>query len=128
MERNTDALIICLKLSDGEFAEWSEREATDVIEDALVDVFSAGALGEFDGHEFGGGFATLFMYGPSADQMAEAVIPVLNGFFLKDGSVLIKRFGPPGSREESSARGSDSVTKRRRRCRSRVPAQTRSSQ
>jgi hypothetical protein len=101
MEQNTEALFIRLKLSDAEFGDWSEREAAFVIEDALVGVFSAGTLGEFDGHEFGGGFATLFMYGPSADRMAEAVLPIVNGFQLRSGSVLIKRFGPPGSRDES---------------------------
>ncbi len=100
----SEAVIVRLKLSDAEFGEWSEREATYTLEDQLIDVFAGGAaLGEFDGHEFGGGFATLYMYGRSADRIAEAVLPVLAQGQHRAGSTLVKRFGPPGAPEQTIA-------------------------
>jgi hypothetical protein len=96
---NEQAVIIRLKLSDDEFGERSEREAAYALEDQLIEVFSTTKIGEFDGHEFAGGFATLYMYGPSADGMAEAVLSTLLGKQFRDGSSITVRFGPPGSAE-----------------------------
>jgi len=63
---------------------------------------SSGA-GEFDGDEFGEGACTLFMYGPDADLLFRAVEPALRSSPLVRGGRAIKRYGPPGSREESIA-------------------------
>jgi hypothetical protein len=103
--RADEALIVRLKLSDDEFGEWSEREAVYALEDRLIELFASRSFGEFDGHEFGGGFATLFMYGPSAERMAEAVLSVLDGVAVLRGSVITKRFGASGSREETTSLG-----------------------
>ena len=100
-----EALIVRLKLSDEEFGEWFEREAAYALEDRLIQLFASGSFGEFDGHEFGSGFATLFMSGPSAERMGKAVLSVLDGVTVPRGSVMTKRFGPPGSREETSRDG-----------------------
>jgi hypothetical protein len=96
---NNEALIVRLKLSDDEFGDSAERDAAHAVEDRLVELFASGELGEFDGHEFGGGFATLYMYGPSAERMAAAVLPAVADLGRRVGSVLTKRFGPPGSPE-----------------------------
>jgi hypothetical protein len=96
-----EAVIVRLKLSDDEFGQAEEREAVFAIEDRLTELLAARNVGEVDGHEFGIGFATLYMYGPSAEQIADVVLDLLAGSRHRDGSALIKRFGRPGSREES---------------------------
>lgn len=95
-----EAVIVRLRLSGDEFGEWEEREAAYAIEDRLIAALEGTGSGEFDGHEFGGGFATLYMYGPSADRIATVVLSSLAGLEHRAGSVVIKRFGPPGSFEE----------------------------
>jgi hypothetical protein len=96
-----EAVIIRLRLSDDEFGDWEERQAAYRIEDLLLEAFEGAGVGEYDGHDFGGGFATLYAYGPSADRIATVVLASLTGVAHRPGSVLIKRFGPPGSREET---------------------------
>jgi hypothetical protein len=66
-----------LKLSDDEFGDGAERMAAYEVEDHLIDAISP-SLGEVDGHEFGGGFATIFVYGPSADAMAALILPIVS--------------------------------------------------
>jgi hypothetical protein len=97
---NREAVIVRLKLSDDEFGEWHEREAAYAIEDRLRQALEVGDVGELEGHEFGAGFATVYLYGPSADLLAKVVLSSLSGTGHRAGSVLIKRLGPPGSREE----------------------------
>ncbi|MGZ9274868.1 MAG: hypothetical protein ACXW34_09015 [Nitrospira sp.] len=102
-DQNSEAVIIRLKLSDDNCGEWSEREATYAVEDRLSEVLKQSDIGELDGHEFGGGFATLFLYGPSARPIAEAILPTVQATTPRPGSLFTKRFGPPGSREETIA-------------------------
>ena len=94
------ALFIYLRLSDDEFGEPDEREALFALEDGLIDAIALKKAGEYDGHEFGEGFGTLYMYGPDVDQLFDAVIPTLTEFGPRAGSYLVKRYGDPGSREE----------------------------
>lgn len=96
-----EAVIVRLRLSDDEFGEWEEREAAYAVEDRLIEAFEACDAGSVDGHEFGAGFATIYVYGPSADRMAAIVLATVTGAQHRAGSVLIKRFGPPGAREQS---------------------------
>jgi hypothetical protein len=100
-DQDRQAVIVRLKLSDDEFGEWSEREGCYAVEDRLFETFVADDLGEVDGHEFGGGFATFLIYGPSADRIAAAVLPIVKSVGPRAGSVMTKRFGPQGSREET---------------------------
>jgi hypothetical protein len=71
----------------------------DPIESSIKGAIDHAKVGEFDGDEFGSDGATLYMYGPDADRLFEAIQPVLTRTPLPSGSYVIKRYGPPGSRE-----------------------------
>ena len=65
----------------------------------LRETLEGGRVGEFDGHEVGGGGATLFLYGPDAEALFAAVEPTLRAYPLCRGARVVVRFGPPGASE-----------------------------
>jgi hypothetical protein len=88
-------------LSDQEFGSFDERENAFSLEDRLRDAVMDSAIGEYDGHEFGEGWCRFYIYGADADALAEVVIPILRGFSPPPaGSFIVKRFGPPGARQQ----------------------------
>lgn len=92
------ALIVRLKLSDDSFGNLEEREAAFGIEDSLVDALK-GEVAVVDGHEFGGGFATIFLYGADVNTVSARALPVLKSKANRPGSYVVKRYGPPGADE-----------------------------
>lgn len=94
------ALFVYLKLSDDEFGDSDEREAVFALEDRLIDAIASRKAGEYDGHEFGEGYATLYLYGPDVDQLFDAAMPALREYGPRTGSYLVKRYGGPEGREE----------------------------
>jgi hypothetical protein len=94
------ALLVNLRLSDEVHGSHNERENIFRLEDEMSKAIDAGNAGEFDGNEFGEGFCTLYMYGPSALRLWEAVAPILRQFPVPAGSYVIKRYGPVGASEE----------------------------
>lgn len=92
--RQQQALIIHLKLSDEEFGTEDERTELYNIEEQLrkaIDDKSAGY--EVDGHEFGGGFCKLYLYGPDANVLESKAVPQLMKEQIRAGSYMQKRFG-----------------------------------
>jgi hypothetical protein len=85
---------VFLKLSE-EFGSEEEREAIGELCEALEDAVESQNVGEFDGDEFGGGQCTLYMYGPSADRLFQAIQKPLLEFKGAPGGYIIKRYGPP---------------------------------
>jgi hypothetical protein len=96
------AVSIHLPLSDAEYGTGEEREAVFALEDRVLE--AAAALGgEHDGHEFGGGEAVLYTYGPDADALFEALRSCLADFPVRPGAFAVKRYGradDPNAREE----------------------------
>jgi hypothetical protein len=88
------AVLVYIKLSDDNFGGEQERAGLHKLEDQLTAAIDSCRAGEFDGDEFGGGFCTLYMYGPNADKLAEAVLPILRQFHAPVGSYVVKRYGP----------------------------------
>lgn len=67
------------------------------VEDRLLEVIEKNGLGEYDGHEINvaGTDGTLYMYGPNADAIFEAIKPILFDVdWLKEAKVRL-RYGPP---------------------------------
>jgi hypothetical protein len=98
--RRQHAVIIHLKLSDLEFGSFEERETAFRLEDRLESAVEDSGLGEYDGHEFGKGWCQFYIYGGDANVIADTVLPVVRTFALRVGSFVVKRFGPPGARED----------------------------
>ena len=87
-------------LSGGGFGTAEERTSIQSISDRLQDAIVLHEVGEFDGDEFGRGECQLFMYGPDANALYEAILPILSDWPALKGGFAVKRFGPPGSRTE----------------------------
>ena len=73
------------------------------LEDELVEALEMAEAGEFDGNEMAadGSDGYLYMYGPDADILFNAIKPVLESAdFMKNAKAKL-RFGPPneGARE-----------------------------
>lgn len=102
-DQSEHAVLIQINLDGDEFGTPEEQETVYQIEEALEDAAEASGAGEYDGHEFGEGQATIYMYGPDADRLAATALGVLRGFDLPKGSTMTKRYGEPGEREEQVA-------------------------
>jgi hypothetical protein len=86
------AVIAHLRLSDPNFGSEQEREAIFALEDRLNVAIERADAGEFDGNEFGDGECTLYMYGPDADRLYNAIAPVQMSPLAR-GGYAIKRYG-----------------------------------
>lgn len=80
------------------------------LEDQLIVAVEAAGAGEFDGNEVAtdGSDGDLYMYGPDADRLFEAIRPVLESATCIREAVATIRYGPPedGVRERKVALGS----------------------
>jgi len=97
----TQEILICLKLSDEQIGTTRERQAIAALQDRLICTVQARSAGEFEDLAFAEGFGTLSFSGPSADRLAEAVLPVTRTHDSRRGSYLLKRYGEAGLREQS---------------------------
>lgn len=79
------------------------------LEERLEEVIAAAGVGEFDGNEVAvdGSDGTLYMYGPDADALFEAVRPTLEATDFMQGARVRLRYGPPedGVREVEAVVG-----------------------
>ena len=85
------ALIICLRLSDAGMGAEGESFALYDVEDAVESAVSN--IGKLDGHQIGGGYFKIFVYGASAKAMFDAARPALGGPLVKPGSYALLKFG-----------------------------------
>lgn len=90
------AVIVHLPLSDGRFGSSSERVGLFEVQEQMASAIREAGAGEFDGDEMGEGECVLFMYGPNADRLFEAVQAVLKSSKLAAGGYAIKRYGEAG--------------------------------
>jgi hypothetical protein len=67
------------------------------LEDRLKNALAATGVGEYDGNEMAldGQDGVLYMYGPDADRLHEAVAPILKREAFMRGARIKKRYGPP---------------------------------
>jgi hypothetical protein len=94
------AVLVYIKLADNKFGTVEEREIVMKLGDRLAGLVEESGAGEYDGDEYGGGYCTFYFYGPEANILYEAIRPTLEQRKYRRGSYAIKRFGPPGSKEE----------------------------
>lgn len=98
------AVLIYLKLSDSKFGTAEERDAIHALSDSLEAEIKKANVGEFDGDEFGQGQCTLFMYGPDADALFQAVDSIIRNSPLSKGGHVIKRYGDAGDTNAKTER------------------------
>ena len=75
------------------------------LEERLESALSGSAIGEYDGNEIAtdGSDGFLYLYGPDADRLFDAIEPVLRATPFMRGAQVTKRYGPPeaGVKESS---------------------------
>ena len=98
-----EAVLIHLKLSDGDLGNPAERERICELEDRMEEAIALEGVGEFDGDEFGQGECVLFMYGADADALFNTIEPILRGSGLCSAGYAIRRYGAPGASENRIA-------------------------
>ncbi|MGA3526735.1 hypothetical protein [Melissospora conviva] len=88
------AVIVRYPLTGSGFGEEQERQAVYDLAKHLTKAIEAADAGDFDGHEFGGGEAVLYAYGPDATRLFTAMEPQLRAFPAKPAHATL-RFGEP---------------------------------
>jgi len=98
-KRERQLLLVYIKLSDDKFGTKEERERLFKLEDEITPIVEH-LSGEFDGNEIGGGFFMLYVYGTSADELLDAISPILNKFPIPIGSYAEKRYRQTGDQNQ----------------------------
>ncbi|MEU6351010.1 hypothetical protein ABZ896_16995 [Streptomyces sp. NPDC047072] len=91
VQQYEEAVIITFDLSEERGTEEEVKQAHE-LSDELNKLIAEKSAGEYDGDEFGGHECTLYMYGPSADALLEAINPALEKSTFKPIRVL-RRYG-----------------------------------
>jgi hypothetical protein len=89
-----------MRLSNDRFGNEAEDESLARLEAQLERCLQSQAAGEWDGHETGGGYHKIFMYGPCAHRLADSILPLVLLYPALPGSYMVKRFGEVGSDEQ----------------------------
>jgi len=67
--------------------------------DRLAELVDAAGVGEFDGDLIGEDLGVLYLYGPDADRLWDAIEGEVESASLPGGSYVVKRYGDPGDPE-----------------------------
>jgi hypothetical protein len=94
------AVIINVPLSDADLGTPGDDAVIESIDAEIRSFLSTSTAGEWDGHEFGGGWARIFCYGDNADVLFDALLDVLLAMTLPARTFAVKRYGSPGARED----------------------------
>ena len=94
------AVIVKLKLATAPMGNEPERAGITALENRLAENIKTSNAGELDGDEYGEGFCTIYMYGPSAEKLFTAIKSSIKTFHAEPGSYLLKRYGKPGSKQD----------------------------
>ena len=100
-------MILSMRLSNDNFGTDLEDEQLARLEAQLERQLAATKAGEWDGHETGGGYHKIFLYGPCAEKLSDAILMTVLEFDALPGSYMVKRFGELGSDEQYIWLGSD---------------------
>ena len=88
------AVLVHFPLSDDEFGSEAERATLGDLGDRLADVVARAGVGEFDGDEFGNGEAVLYLYGPDAELLWQAVEPEVQACAQRPAFAFVRPGGP----------------------------------
>jgi hypothetical protein len=86
------AVIVCFPMSGVSFGTVEERHAVRALEKQLINAIESAAVGELDGHEYGGGEVVLYASGPDAPRLFAAMEPYLRAVPAKPAHAVL-RFG-----------------------------------
>lgn len=93
------AVLIEIPLTGDGFGTALERDAVVRLENALTRELAVDSTIEVDGHEFGDGKATLYIYGRDADGVFRLAEPELRKHPSSGNIVVTRRYGPAADPE-----------------------------
>jgi hypothetical protein len=94
------AVIISMRLSNDHFGTEAEDESLARLEAEIEKCLEGSDVGQWDGHESGGGYHKIFIYGSCAEKLSEALLPTVLAYDALPGSYMVKRMGEIGSDEQ----------------------------
>lgn len=96
-----------MRLSNDQFGTEAEDAQLAQLESRLEKCLKESGAGAWDGHESGGGYHKIFLYGPCAEKLASSIMMTVLEYDALPGSYMVKRFGEIGSDEQYIWLGSD---------------------
>jgi hypothetical protein len=90
---------IYIKLSDNNLGDEKDEKLIYSLEEKLIKIIEQTKVGEYDFHEFGAGFCTIYIYGGSADRIHQAIWSELKKVKFPKKSYLIKYLGNKQEKE-----------------------------
>ena len=94
---------VFLKLSC-KLGSQQEMDCIAALTDTLAEAIEKHEAGEFDGDEYGDGVCRLFMYGPDADKLFDAIQQPLLASPLSEGGHALKRYGEASDMQAKKVR------------------------
>jgi hypothetical protein len=88
-------LAVTIKLKHGEFGSETERAEVRSVGHRLEEVARRVEGSALDGDEYGNHYGTLYFTGRDADELYEAIEPLLRHWPMLEGGYVIKRYGHP---------------------------------
>jgi hypothetical protein len=89
------AVIVHLTIGEEHFGDADSRESVRALEREIRTIVESTGVGEFDGDEFGGGEAVLYLYGADADKLYGAIEATLRAVSLRPAHAIL-RYGDAG--------------------------------
>ncbi len=85
-------LLISLKLSDSEMGSSEDEEYVEGIEEKLIQKVEELDFAFWDGHEYGGGYAKVFLYTSDVDKLYKSIYSTLKKINFTPGSLIILQY------------------------------------
>ncbi|MEU7123517.1 hypothetical protein [Streptomyces zaomyceticus] len=84
------AVIARYRLAADGLGEPSQREVIRQAKSRLAEGIEQADVGEFDGHEYGGGEVFLYAYGPDAEALFAVMAPILHDIPFRPAHVILR--------------------------------------
>lgn len=97
---NEQAVLIFLQFSMGKFSNERAFDAILALEEILREEIEFEQLGQLENNEISEDAVTFFIYGISADAIADRVLPILSTIPCISGSYILKQYDDKEGREE----------------------------
>jgi hypothetical protein len=85
-------LLISLKLSDGEMGSADDEDYVEDLERKLAKKVEDLDFAFWDGHEYGGGYAKIFLYSSDVDKLYKTIYKTLKNINFTPGSLVILQY------------------------------------
>lgn len=87
---HTQLLLICIKLSNDDMGMEIEEDYVWELEEKLITLLADCDFAHYDGHEWGGGLAKIFLYSSDVDRLYKLAHKLLKNYnFTPDSKIIL---------------------------------------